>query len=114
VFDSYRTVGAPPCDLTFSSSATAMATKSYADAALHHNESDFISVLMSQHEPDVPQCDPTGHTLVVGQREGSIDYEAEREQDEEGVLDAQNDAEDFRIEDFQPALAHRALLDGLV
>jgi hypothetical protein len=58
-----------------------------------------------------PHDEPHGRALVVGQREGSVDYEAEREQDEEGVLDAQNDAEDFGIEDVQPALARRALLE---
>ena len=51
------------------------------------------------------------HGLDVDQGEDNGDDEAERVQDEEDVLDPQPDADDYEIEDVQPALARPALLE---
>ena len=51
------------------------------------------------------------HGIAVGAVEDSDADEAEREQDVDESLNAQQDAEDYEIEDIQPALARRALLE---
>ncbi|KAI9456150.1 hypothetical protein F5148DRAFT_984542 [Russula earlei] len=54
--------------------------------------------------------EPHGAGLDVSQREGNISDEVEREPGEES-LDVQQDDDDYEIEDVQPALARRALLE---
>lgn len=58
-----------------------------------------------------PHDEPQGHGLDVDQREDSGDDEAERVQDEDDDLNPQQGADDDEIEDVQPALARRALLE---
>jgi hypothetical protein len=55
--------------------------------------------------------EPQGHDMVVGSREDGGDDEVERGQDGDESLNAPKDAEDYEIEDIQPALARRALLE---
>jgi hypothetical protein len=58
-----------------------------------------------------PYDEAQGRDLDVDQREGSGNDEAERDQDEDEDLDRQQGADDYEIEDVQPALARRALLE---
>ena len=58
-----------------------------------------------------PHNEPQGHGLDVDQREDSGNDAAERDRDEDEDLDPQQDADDYEIEDVQPALARRALLE---
>ena len=52
-----------------------------------------------------------GHVVAVGSREDGGDGDVERGQDGDESLNAQEDAEEYEIEDIQPALARRALLE---
>jgi hypothetical protein len=52
-----------------------------------------------------------GHDMTVRSAEDSGDDEVERAQDGDESLDARQDAEDYELEDVQPALARRALLE---
>jgi len=61
--------------------------------------------------PSHSHDEPRGHGLDVDQREDSGDYAAERDRDEDEDLDPQQDADDYEIEDVQPDLARRALLE---
>jgi hypothetical protein len=54
--------------------------------------------------------EPQGHGMAVRSGGDGCDDEVEREQDGDEGLDAQ-DVEDYEIEDVQPALARRALLE---
>jgi hypothetical protein len=55
--------------------------------------------------------DPQGHDMAVRSGEESGDDEVERAQGGDESLDAGQDAEDYELEDVQPALARRALLE---
>ena len=55
--------------------------------------------------------EPRGHGVAVDQREDSDDDVAERDWDEDDDLGPQQDTDDYEIEDVQPALARRALLE---
>jgi hypothetical protein len=55
--------------------------------------------------------EPQGHDMAVRSGEDSGDDEVERAQDGDESLDARQDAEDYGLEDVQPALARRALLE---
>jgi hypothetical protein len=55
--------------------------------------------------------EPQGHRMAVGAIEDSGADEVERERDGDESLNAQQDADDYEIEDIQPALARRALLE---
>ncbi len=60
-----------------------------------------------------PHDEPQGHGVDVDQREDSGDDVAERDRDEDEVLGPQQDTNDYEIEDVQPALARRALLERI-
>ena len=55
--------------------------------------------------------EPQGHDMAMRPGEDSGDDEVERGQDGDESLYAQRDAEDYELEDVQPALARRALLE---
>jgi hypothetical protein len=55
--------------------------------------------------------EPRGHDMAVRSGEDSGDDEVERAQDGDESLDARQDVEDYELEDVQPALARRALLE---
>jgi hypothetical protein len=55
--------------------------------------------------------EPQGRDMAVRPGEDSGDDEVERAQDGDESLDARRDAEDYELEDVQPALARRALLE---
>ena len=55
--------------------------------------------------------EPQGHDVAVRSGEDSGDDEAERAQGGDKSLDARQDAEDYEVEDVQPALARHALLE---
>ena len=55
--------------------------------------------------------EPQGHGLAVDSIEDSGDEEVESEQGKDESLNAQEDAEEYEVEDIQPALARRALLE---
>ena len=58
-----------------------------------------------------PHGEPQGHYMAARSGEDSADDEVEREQNRDESLDARQDAEDYELEDVQPALARRALLE---
>ena len=57
-----------------------------------------------------PHDEPQGHNMARRSGEDSGDDEVERAQDGDS-LDARQDVEDYELEDVQPALARRALLE---
>ena len=55
--------------------------------------------------------EPQGHVMAVGEGEDGGDDEVERGQDGDESLNAQENAKECEIEDIQPALARRAILE---
>ena len=55
--------------------------------------------------------EPQGHVMAVGEGEDGGNDEVERGQDGDESLNAQENAKEYEIEDIQPALAQRAILE---